>query len=38
MAGGNIIKRLEMVSEFEVTAPNQADRLVMTAEVRQRFD
>ena len=36
MAGGHIIERLEKVSSFEVTAPFQADRLMMTAEVRHK--
>lgn len=33
VAGGNVIQRLKKVSEFEVTVPNGADRLIMTAEV-----
>lgn len=33
MAGGNTIERLGKISEFEVTMPNRADRLMMTAEV-----
>ena len=33
MAGGATIERLGKMPEFEVTMPNQADRLMMTAEV-----
>jgi len=33
MAGGDTIQRLGKIPEFEVTMPNQADRLMMTAEV-----
>ncbi|KAL0046150.1 hypothetical protein WJX82_004061 [Trebouxia sp. C0006] len=35
MAGGNTIQRLSKIPEFEVTMPNQADRLMMTAESYQ---
>jgi len=37
MAGGNTIQRLSKIPEFEVTMPNQADRLMMTAEVCDSF-
>ena len=33
MASGDTIQRLAKIPEFEVTMPNQADRLMMTAEV-----
>lgn len=33
MAGGNIIKRLQKVSEFEVTTPDKQNRLIMSDEV-----
>lgn len=33
VSGGDVANRLERAPEFEVTAPNKADRLIMTREV-----